>query len=523
MDSYWKINLSPKPIQFKVLPEHANDVSVVERAICKKLRIRSLDGLHYRIDKKSLDARKQPIVFNFSVTVQKEPFAEHVSIQPAVKLEKTAIVVGFGPAGMFAALQLLELGIKPIVIERGKKVKERRRDLIDIYRKQHVHIDSNYCFGEGGAGTFSDGKLYTRSKKRGEIKQVLQSFVEHGAKPEILYEAHPHIGTNKLPGIVENIRKTIESAGGEVRFNCKLTGLITENNQVKGIQTSTGEVMGDAVILATGHSARDVFELLNRQDIAVEAKPFALGVRVEHPQKLIDRIQYKCKTRGEFLPPASYSLVNQVQGRGVFSFCMCPGGIIAPSMTDSNEVVVNGWSPSKRNGEFANSGFVVEVRPEDWKRFGADNPLGAMQFQAEVEKKAFEAAGENLKAPGQRVGDFVRLKTSSSLLETSYIPGVESVDLRSVLSPFIHKRIREALIHFGKRMRGYNSNDGMLVGVESRTSSPVRVPRDRESLQHPDVQGLYPCGEGAGYAGGIMSAALDGIACAKQLCHFLEG
>ncbi|MBO6517479.1 MAG: FAD-dependent oxidoreductase [Bacteroidia bacterium] len=418
---------------------------------------------------------------------------------------------------MFAALKLQEEGVTPIVIERGKRVRERRRDLIDIYRKRFVHSDSNYCFGEGGAGTFSDGKLYTRSKKRGEIRQVLKSFVEHGAKPEILFEAHPHIGTNKLPGIVENIRETIEEQGGDVRFDTRLTGFIVRDGKVKGVRTTKGEVLADAVILATGHSARDVFELLNNENIAIEAKPFALGVRIEHPQAMIDRIQYKCKQRGEFLPPASYSLVNQVEGRGVFSFCMCPGGIIAPSMTQNGEVVVNGWSPSKRNGEFANSGFVVEVRPEDWKEYGENNPLAALEFQADVEKRAFVAAGEDLKAPGQRVGDFVRSRVSDRLVETSYLPGVESVDLRTVLPDFVHKRIRQAIIHFGKRMRGYNSNDGMLVGVESRTSSPVRIPRDRDTLQHPEVQGLYPCGEGAGYAGGIMSAALDGIACAQRI------
>ncbi len=511
-----------KSIQFKLLPDQANNLTAIEKAMCKKGRIRSLEGLHYRIDKKSLDARKQPIFYNFHATVQDQPFPVDEHSFGFKPLEKSAVIVGFGPAGMFAALQLLEQGVKPIILERGRRVQDRRRDVIDIFRKQFVHMDSNYCFGEGGAGTFSDGKLYTRSKKRGEIKKVLQAFVEHGAKSEILFEAHPHIGTNKLPGIVENIRKTIESKGGEIRFETKFTGLVMDKDKVIGVETNQGDIATNSVILATGHSARDVFELLHKQNVTIEAKPFALGLRIEHPQKQIDRIQYKSNDRGEFLPPATYSLVNQVQGRGVFSFCMCPGGIIAPSMTDNGEVVVNGWSPSKRNGEFANSGFVVEVRPEDWKVYGADNPLAAVQFQSEIEKKAFELGGKNLHAPAQRVGDFVRSKQSSSLLATSYIPGVESVDLRQVLPKFIHTRIREAIIYFGKRMRGYNSNDGMLVGVESRTSSPVRIPRDRETLQHPEIEGLYPCGEGAGYAGGIMSAALDGMACAKQIGIVLD-
>lgn len=510
--------MSSKTVEFKLPLKESTDKQLIEKAICKNGRIPSLDGWYYRIDKKSLDARKEPIVYRFRVTVQQDPFDQSppFAIQPVSK-NKSAIVVGFGPAGMFAALQLLAQGVKPIVIERGKPVKERRRDLVDIFRKRFVHEDSNYCFGEGGAGTFSDGKLYTRSKKRGEIKQVLQTFVDHGATSNILYEAHPHIGTNKLPEIVENIRKTIEEHGGEVRFETKLTGFIVEDNAIKGVETNNGKILSDSVILATGHSARDIFTQLHKQKIDIEAKPFALGVRIEHQQKLIDQIQYKCKTRGEFLPPASYSLVHQVNGRGVFSFCMCPGGIIAPAMTASDEVVVNGWSPSKRNGQFANSGFVVEIRPEDWKQFGAQNPLAAMEFQAEVEKKAFVAGGSDLKAPAQRVGDYVKKRISTSLAETSYIPGVESVDLRQVLPEVVHSRIGGAIQHFGKKLNGYNSNEAMLVGVESRTSSPVRIPRDRATLEHPGVKGLYPCGEGAGYAGGIMSAALDGIACAKAI------
>ncbi len=515
MDTYWIRNLRSRTLEFKVGLSESDNVLHIEKLIMKSGRINSLDGWHYRVIKKSLDARKDPIMYSFRVVLQDEPFIDAPAfVMPQEPSETSAIVIGFGPAGMFAALQLLANGIKPIVIERGKQVKDRRRDLVDIFRKQHVHEDSNYCFGEGGAGTFSDGKLYTRSKKRGEIRQVLQSFVEHGADSKILYEAHPHIGTNKLPKIVANIRESIIEYGGEIRFETKLTGFVIDKNRIEGVVTDKGTIKAKHVILATGHSARDIFELLDKQNIRIEAKPFALGIRIEHSQRLIDKIQYRCAERGEYLPPASYSLVHQVKGRGVFSFCMCPGGIIAPAMTKSDEVVVNGWSPSKRNGEFANSGFVVEIKPEDWVKFGKDNPLAAMRFQEEVEKKAFVAGGSNLKAPAQRVGDYVNRKFSSVLEATSYIPGVTSVDLRDVLPEVVHSRLGGAIQHFGKRLKGYNSNNAMLVGVESRTSSPVRIPRDRNSLEHPDVEGLYPCGEGAGYAGGIMSAALDGIACA---------
>lgn len=524
MDTYWKINLRTRSIDFKLSPREAQDKDSIEAAICKKARLNSLEGWYYKIEKRSLDARSSDIVFHFKVTLQDQVFTETPSFNyQSITPDKKAIIIGFGPAGMFAALQLLEAGIQPIVIERGSEVKKRRRDLVKIYRDRSVNSDSNYCFGEGGAGTFSDGKLYTRSKKRGEIKQVLLSFVEHGADPRILYDAHPHIGTNKLPEIVENIRESIRNHGGEIQFDTRLTKFILENNRVVGVETNNGKVFADSVILATGHSARDVFELLHEQKIAIEAKPFAFGVRIEHPQSLIDRIQYKCATRGNYLPPASYSLVHQVNGRGVFSFCMCPGGIIAPAMTESDELVVNGWSPSKRNGKFANSGFVVEIRPEDWEKFGKDNPLAAMQFQQEYEKKAFVAGGSDFTAPAQRVGDFVRRKQSNDIQETSYIPGVTSVNMLEVLPQVVGQRLAPAIQQFGKRLKGYNSNEGVLVGVESRTSSPVRIPRDRESLQHPEIGGLYPCGEGAGYAGGIMSAALDGIACAKAITEVVLG
>lgn len=499
-----------------MLPEQASNPEVLEKQLCKKLRWNSVRKDQYRILKKSLDARKNPIIYRFRVEISSSGFIQEEAISYPTLGGKSAVIVGFGPAGMFAALELLKNGIKPIVIERGKEVSGRRRDLVRIFRDRDVNPDSNYCFGEGGAGTFSDGKLYTRSKKRGDIKDVLQTFVDHGAKPEIVYEAHPHIGTNKLPGIVQNIRETIIKSGGEIRFDTRLTDIVVDQGKIREVETTNGRIPTNHVILATGHSARDIFELLHERGIAIEAKPFALGVRIEHPQDMIDRAQYKCE-RGEFLPPASYSLVKQVKGRGVFSFCMCPGGIIAPAMTNSNEVVVNGWSPSKRNGEYANSGFVVEIGPNDWKRFGEDNPLAAVRFQEKVEQKAFRMGGEDLTAPAQRVGDFLKGKPSPIIQETSYLPGVKSVDLNEVLPGFVHQRIRGAIKAFGKRLKGYDSNAGVLVGVESRTSSPVRIPRDQETLEHPDVSGFYPCGEGAGYAGGIMSAALDGIACARKI------
>lgn len=501
-----------------------NDEKWVERQLAKQLNINDLSGYSFRVIRKSLDARKKPIHFILRLEVIRGNFgADDLPSFKPVKLshQGDVVIVGFGPAGMFAALELLANGIKPIVIERGKAVQERRRDLVDIYRKREVHPESNYCFGEGGAGTFSDGKLYTRSKKRGDIQQILRAFVEHGAPENILYDAHPHIGTNKLPAIVESIRAFVVANGGEVRFNTRLDHLIIENGQLKGVVTNNGRISTDHIILATGHSARDIFTMLERQQIKIEPKPFALGVRIEHPQDLIDKFQYKCEVRGPNLPPSAYSLVHQVNGRGVFSFCMCPGGIIAPAMTGPGEVVVNGWSPSKRNGKFANSGFVVQVLAEDWQKFNSRANLAAVAFQQEIESMAYAMGGSNLSAPAQRASDFVRNRISSSLPETSYIPGVSSVNLSELLPGFIAQRIREALVHFNKRMPGYAGNEAVLVGVESRTSSPVRIPRN-ELLQHPEIGGLYPCGEGAGYAGGIMSAALDGIACSRAIAQQME-
>ena len=429
----------------------------------------------------------------------------------------SVIIIGSGPAGLFAALQLIEKGIRPIILERGKDVQSRRRDLAALNRTGTVHSDSNYCFGEGGAGTYSDGKLYTRSSKRGNVQRILQIFHQLGAPDAILYQAHPHIGTNLLPRIITSMRQQILEAGGEFHFGQRVTDIISKNGKVQEVMTQSGEKwQADAVILATGHSARDIFELFHRYQWQLEAKPFALGVRIEHPQSLIDSIQYHTPQRNSLLPPASYSLVEQVNQRGVFSFCMCPGGIIAPASTSPGELVVNGWSPSKRNNPFANSGMVVQVELNNALNFfgnhhAADaNPLLLLQFQEAVERKAFQAGGGNLVAPAQRMADFASGKISTDLPACSYVPGIRSTELSEVLPDFIAGALRKACREFGKKMKGYFTNEAVLVATESRTSSPVRIPRDAEKLTHPQLMNLYPCGEGAGYAGGIVSAAMDG-------------
>ncbi|RYZ19892.1 MAG: FAD-binding protein, partial [Chitinophagaceae bacterium] len=410
----------------------------------------------------------------------------------------------------FAAIRLIELGIKPIVLERGKDVRARRRDLAAINKEGVVNAESNYCFGEGGAGTYSDGKLYTRSTKRGDVAKVLSTLVYFGADERITYEAHPHIGTNKLPHIITAIREKIIECGGEVLFSQKVTDFIVENGEVKGVVVNNADKhFGEAVILATGHSARDIFHLLHQKKIEIHFKPFALGVRIEHPQSVIDSIQYHCSTRDEHLPPASYSLVEQVNGKGVFSFCMCPGGIIAPAATAEGEIVVNGWSPSKRNNPYANSGIVVTVDEKNITAFQKHGPLAGLYFQQWIEQKAFKAGGGKLVAPAQRMVDFATNKVSSSLPDCSYLPGIQATSLKEVLPSFVHQSLQTAFQEWGKRMRGYFTNEAVVVATESRTSSPVRIPRD-ESLQHPQIKNLYPCAEGAGYAGGIVSAAMDG-------------
>jgi uncharacterized FAD-dependent dehydrogenase len=517
-----------KIISLKLQPsEAANAQSIIEYiAIAEGVKATAVKG--FSILKQSIDARsKQPLVQLSIKAFINEPWQQRELIPFAFKDVTTAtkqvIIVGAGPAGLFAALKLIEAGIKPVILERGKNVRDRRRDLATLNKEGTVNTESNYCFGEGGAGTYSDGKLYTRSSKRGDVNRILNLFVHFGAEEKILYEAHPHIGTNKLPQIITSMRKQIMDCGGEFLFEKKGTDLLIRDHQIVGVKTADGSSFnGHAVILATGHSARDIFQLFVEKNILIESKPFALGVRVEHPQSLIDSVQYHCDSRGEFLPPASYNLVQQVSEKGVFSFCMCPGGIIAPAATAPGELVVNGWSPSKRNNPFANSGIVVTVSEEDALKVGkAGDPLLLMKFQQSVEQKAFKAGGGQFVAPAQRMVDFAQNKVSSTLPDCSYLPGIHSADLRTVLPPFIHRGLQEAFKEFGKKMKGYYTNDAVIVATESRTSSPVRIPRQADTLQHPQVKYLYPCGEGAGYAGGIVSAAMDGEKVASKIAEVL--
>lgn len=508
-----------RQIELFLSPEQAEDANKLYAEVASALQIPIQQLTYVKKLRQSIDARRAPVRIRLLAEAwlgepyQEEPLGftfRQVTNCPEVH------IIGAGPAGLFAALRLIELGFKPVLFERGKAVRERRRDLAKITREHTVNPDSNYCFGEGGAGTYSDGKLYTRSSKRGDVNRILRLLVYHGADDNILYEAHPHIGTNKLPHIIEKIRETILQHGGEIHFNHRLTDLELKEGQISRLFFQGGLcVPCKKVILATGHSARDVFELLHRRDILVEVKPFALGVRIEHPQGLIDSIQYKSPSRGDYLPPASYSLVEQVEGRGVFSFCMCPGGIIAPAATQPGEIVVNGWSPSKRNNPFANSGTVVTVGEKDFLPFKDNGPLAAMHYQAMVEQAAHKAGGGGLTAPAQRLTDYVNRRLSNTLPENSYLPGVKSVQLDEVLPKEIASCLRGAIKLFGKKMKGYYTEEAVMVGVESRTSSPVRIPRDKERLHHVDIANLYPSAEGAGYAGGIVSAAMDGERCAE--------
>ena len=517
-----------KNISLKLRPAETADESIIKEYIAASVGCKpsAISGFH--ITRKSIDARGKQVWINLSLqTYINEPFQtrEKFSFRFAdVRLSKNKVlIIGAGPAGLFAALKLIEKGIKPIIIERGKDVRARRRDLAILNKEGQVNPDSNYCFGEGGAGTYSDGKLYTRSSKRGDINRILNLFVEFGADEKILYESHPHIGTNKLPHIITSMRQRIIDCGGEIHFNKKLIDFIIKDNKIsKAITTDNENFEAEAFILATGHSARDIFEMLERKKILIEAKPFALGIRVEHPQSLIDSAQYHCTVRDKHLPPAAYSWVQQVNDTGVFSFCMCPGGIIAPASTSPGELVVNGWSPSKRNNPFANSGIVVSIEEKDWRHFKKSGALGAMQFQQAVERKAFEAGGGKFVAPAQRMVDFVNNKTSNSLPDCSYLPGVRPVSLKNVLPGFVHQCLQKAFVEYGKKMKGYFTNEAILVATESRTSSPVRIPRDKISLQHPQITNLYPCGEGAGYAGGIVSAAMDGEKVAGQIAGLLH-
>lgn len=507
-------------IELALQPEEAASEQITKEKAAELLQIPANEITALIVQKKSIDARGRKVVVRLLCDVyhqeQAPPKSDYKLQLENVSHKKPVIVVGSGPAGIFAALKLIEIGAKPIIIERGKDVQARRRDLRSITQFHTVDPESNYCFGEGGAGTYSDGKLYTRSTKRGNVSEILNILVAHGASEEILIDTHPHIGTNKLPQIIANMRASIIAAGGEFHFNTRLDDFIVKGDKIAGIISAKQErIEAEAVILATGHSARDIFELFERKKWLIEAKAFALGLRIEHPQQIIDAAQYHCDVRNPLLPAASYSLVQQVNGRGVFSFCMCPGGFIVPAATAPGQVVVNGMSPSRRDSKFANSGMVVAVELSDMQAYASHGNLAGLRFQQAVEEKAWQAGGSTQSAPAQRVLDFCEGKLSSLLPETSYLPGLNSVQLSEVLPDFIAKSLKLALKEFGKKIKGYYSNEGVLVGVESRSSSPVRIPRDKETLEHPQIAGLFPCGEGAGYAGGIVSAAIDGQRCAQ--------
>lgn len=537
-----------KELNMAVAAHIAYDEQLLKQEVAEHFSLKSTDTFFIKPLRRSIDARSRNIKVNLKLAVWiNEPVSEEdlgIQYKDVSGSKKTITIIGAGPAGLYAALRCLELGIKPIIFERGKDVRERRRDLAAINKEHLVNPESNYCFGEGGAGTYSDGKLYTRSSKRGDIEHILKTFVYHGADEVILVDAHPHIGTNKLPNIISNMRETILKHGGEVHFHSKLIDIKYSDDQLSSViietpvtpsgpdshrddgktsEKQTIEHRCSHLILATGHSARDIYELLDRKKIAIEAKPFALGVRVEHPQEFIDKIQYSCHTHDEvvskrsYLPASSYSLVHQAQGHGVYSFCMCPGGIIAPCATAQEEVVTNGWSPSKRNNPYANSGIVVGLELldfEPYKKFGA---LAGLQLQKDIEHKAWQQGGKTQTAPAQNLQDFINNKVSSKLIGCSYQPGTQSVQMTDVVGKMIGNTLQEGFKAFDKKMRGYISNEAIIVGVESRTSTPVRIPRDKISLQHVQIKNLYPCAEGAGYAGGIVSAAMDGVNCVNAI------
>lgn len=509
-----------KELNLRVDPRTAGEPALLKQYIARNQKIPEEEITHVEISRRSIDARQRNVIINLRVEVYvNEPFREEPFSLPAyrdVSNQEEVLIIGMGPAGLFAALKLIELGKKPVILERGKNVKDRIRDLKAINVDHIVNEDSNYCFGEGGAGTYSDGKLYTRSHKRGNVERILKLLVGFGAIKDIMVDAHPHIGTNKLPPIIAAMRECILQNGGEIHFNTRVTDFILEGDSIRGVRTQDATLFkADRVILATGHSARDIFELLLRHQIEIELKPLAVGVRVEHPQKLIDSIQYSCDIRSEYLPPSPYSISKQVHDRGVYSFCMCPGGVIAPCATSPGEIVTNGWSSSRRARATANSGIVVELMEEDFRPFKKHGPLAAVEFQKAIEKKAWEMGGKTQTAPAQRLTDYMDGNISQSLPKTSYAPGIRSVDLREVLPVFIYDALKSGFSKFEQSMKGYVTEEAIVHAPETRTSSPVRIPRNRDTLQHIRIRGLYPCGEGAGYAGGIISAAMDGEKCAN--------
>lgn len=512
-----------KEVQLRLTPDMAADDDYCRREIAKQLDINTADINVARLQKRSIDARKRQvfILLQYGVWIDEQPEPEKINLPgyKDVHNAESIVVVGAGPGGLYAALRLIELGIRPIVIERGKDISSRKVDLAQLNRNNSLDPESNYAFGEGGAGTFSDGKLFTRSTKRGNTRKILEVFCHHGASPDILIDAHPHIGTDKLPYVIKSMRKTIISSGGEVRFGARMTDIVISDDAVKGIVLNDGTTIESrAVILATGHSARDVYQMLFDKGIALEAKTWAMGVRVEHPQELIDQIQYHSpEGRGKYLPAASYSFVTQVNGRGVYSFCMCPGGFIVPAMTDSNEMVVNGMSPSQRNSPYANSGIVVEIHPEDIGEYQNEGVLGGIKYQKELERLAFINGGHGVIAPAQCLADFVDGRLSFDVPKCSYVPGIISSPMHFWLPENIGQRLRQGFANFDDQAHGFVTNEAVIVGVESRTSSPIRIPRDSETLQHIQIRGLFPCGEGAGYAGGIVSSAVDGELCAEMV------
>jgi len=516
-----------KEIQLRILPQEATNEDSLKIVVAREIGfdVSSINAV--RVLKRSIDARQRTVFVNVKLRafVNEQPSEPELQLveYKDVSKEKSVVVVGAGPGGLFAALRLIELGLKPIVIERGKEVKERRKDVSLIGKTHTIDSESNYCFGEGGAGAFSDGKLYTRSKKRGSVDKILNVFCRHGANSSILVDAHPHIGTDKLPDVISNIRERIKESGGEVYFETRMDSLIRNGDEVIGVETNTGKCFMGPVILATGHSARDVYYYLHTCGIPLESKGIAVGVRLEHPQHLIDQIQYhSADGRGEYLPAAEYSFVTQSGGRGVYSFCMCPGGFVVPAASGAEQLVVNGMSPANRGSRWANSGMVVEVRPEDFPQYDVYKELALMKFQEDLEKQCWLEAEQRQAAPAQRMYDFVNKRSSTELPASSYTPGIINSRLDQWMPEFITSRLREGFTTFGKNSKGFLTNEAVMIGVETRTSSPVRIIRNRETFQHTTIRGLFPCGEGAGYAGGIVSAAIDGERCAEGVATMLS-